>query len=425
MEKRIILNNRVKELVDFTRDKWGLDSYYLHTCNFYRKLNVFNETIYTLSMEWFPFHITHQEDENHNPDGTAVIDIIVNNRQFESVIFVGDKTFADRRLVPSIEINEIIKFIECETGLIYEKQFHLQSDEEKEFVFRSNINCVAVSPSGNINIKFNEEGKMTFFSLHGPFPSMDMVNEETFGLKLKDVEHVAKEQLKLFQFPLIKQKKMLPVYCIEEIYITNDQSKTLPFAQRGLVYTIDELLHWEKSNKKSFKRKQMNLIENVTADQAFSFEPHPDLYPIKDSEKWKCISSVKDFLGQVYHRDSGKWRLKTLHRENGYILGTIRLINQEGLIFQRKLMLFIDSITFKVLNYMDNKDFIEIYDEYQETESLNINLEYAFERIKTIIDLKPVYVFDFEQRKYILCGRIDCDRGINGINGEVMELNDL
>jgi hypothetical protein len=214
MEKRIILNNRVKELVDFTRDKWGLDNYYLHTCNFYRKLNVFNETIYTLSMEWFPSHITQQEDEELNPDGTAVIDLIVNNRQFESVIFVGDKTFANRRLVPSIEINEIIKFIESEAGLIYEKQFHLQRDEEKEYIFRSSINGVSVSPSGYITIKFNEEGKLTFFTLNGPFPSIDMVNEETFGLKLNDVEHVAKEQLKLFQFPLIKQKKMLPVYCI-------------------------------------------------------------------------------------------------------------------------------------------------------------------------------------------------------------------
>jgi hypothetical protein len=48
---------------------------------------------------------------------------------------------------------------------------------------------------------------------------------------------------------------------------------------------------------------------------------------------------------------------------------------------------------------MDNKDFIEFDELCQETESLNIDLENAFKRIKSTIDLKPVYVYDFEQKK--------------------------
>ncbi|MBT2728113.1 hypothetical protein J7E63_14320 [Bacillus sp. ISL-75] len=419
------MDNRVQELVDFTMDKWGLDNYYLHTYNFYRKLNVLNETIYTLTMEWYPSHITEQEDEDCNPDGTAVIDLNVQNRQFESVIFVDGETFANRRLIRSIEIDEIIKFIENETGLIHGNQFHLQSEEENKYLFRSSINGVAVSPSGTIEIKFNPEGKLAYFSKYGPFPSVDKELEETFCLKLEDVEQIAKNQLKLIEFPLRKQKKLVPVYCLEEIYITNDLSKTLPFIYLGLVYTIDERLHWHTSNKKSFKRRQMNLIENVTAEQAFAFEPHSDLIPITDSEKEKCISSVKDFLSQAYPRDSGKWLLKTLHRDNGYIQGTLRLIDQESSIMQRKLMLLIDPISFKVLNYMDNEDFLEIYNECQETESITINLENAFERIKSTIDLKPVYVYDFEQKIYVLCGRIDSDCGINAINGDLLELNDF
>jgi hypothetical protein len=169
----------------------------------------------------------------------------------------------------------------------------------------------------------------------------------------------------------------------------------------------------------------MELIQNVSADQAFSCEPHPDLIPITEGEQKKCISSVIDFLSRVYPRDSGKWLLKTVHRENGYILGTLRLTNQESNIFRRKIMLFIDPITFKVLNYMDNEDFLDMYEEYEETENLNICLEHAFERIKTMISLKPVYVYDFEDKKYKLCGKIDSDYGINGLNGEVVDLNDF
>jgi hypothetical protein len=76
---------------------------------------------------------------------------------------------------------------------------------------------------------------------------------------------------------------------------------------------------------------------------------------------------------------------------------------------------------------MDNKDFIEFDDQSQETESLNIDLENAFKRIKSTIDLKPVYVYDFEQKNYVLCGRVDSDYVLNAItiNGEVLELNVL
>jgi hypothetical protein len=425
MEKRIVLDIRVRELVDFTKDKWGLDNYYLHTYNFYCKLNALNETIYTLSMEWYPCHITDQVDENCNPDGTATIDLNIQNSQFESVMFVGGKTFSSRRLIQNNKIDEIIIFIEKETGLKHGKQFYLHSEKENEYCFRSSINGVSVSPSGIIDIKFNPEGKLTFFSINGPFPSADKVTEETFSLKLEDVEHIAKDQMTLIKFPLRKQKKLIPVYCLEEIYVTNDLLKTLPFIYPGLLYSIDERLNWLTTNKKSFKRKQLNLIDNITADEAFSFEPHPDLTPITDNEKEKCISSVRDFLSQVYPNDSGKWILKTLHRDNGYIQGKLGLFEQDNSITQRKLMLLIDPNKFKVLNYMDNKDFLEIYGKFQVTEGLNLDVEDAYERIKSTIDLKPVYVYDFEQKNYVLCGRIDSDYGINTINGEVLELTDL
>ncbi|MFB5197596.1 hypothetical protein ACE198_22255 [Neobacillus sp. KR4-4] len=418
------MDTRVQELVDFTRNKWGLDNYYLHTYHFYRKLNALNETIYTLSMEWYPSHITDQEDEDYNPDGTAAIDLNIQNRQFESVIFVGGETFSNRSLIQSNKIDEIIKFIENETGLIHGKQFHLDREKENEYFFRSRINGVAVAPSGILDIKFNTEGKLTYFSTHGPFPSVDKVTEETFSLTLEDVEHIAKDQLVLIKFPLRKQKKLIPVYCLEEIYVTNDISKTLPFIYQGLVYTIDEKIEWQTTNKKSFKRKHLNLIEDLTADQAFSFEPHPNLTPISDNEKEKCIRSVRDFLSQVYPSDSGKWLLKTLHRDNGFIQGKLGLLEQDISITQRKLMLLIDPNKFKVLNYMDNKDFLEIHEKFQEIEGLSFDSEDAYKRIKSTIELKPVYVYDFEQKNYILCGRIDSDYGINGINGEVLELND-
>ncbi|MFL6557461.1 MAG: hypothetical protein ACJ8MO_15260, partial [Bacillus sp. (in: firmicutes)] len=412
-------------LIDFTRDKWGLENYYLHTHNFYCKLNTMNETVYTLSMEWFPSHITDQEDEDCNPDGTAAIDLNVNKRQFESVIFVGGKTFANRNVIRSLEVNDIIKFIEDETGLTYGNHFQLQKEEEKEFYFQNSINGVAVSPYGTIEIQFDQEGKMTYFSIIGPFPSNDKIKTEDFSLKYEDVEQVGRGQLELITFPSDKQKKFIQIYCIEEIYITNNQSKTIPFNQERLMFNIDERIHWESSKKKSFKRKQMNLIENVTADQVFACEAHPDLIPITDSEKKKCIFAIKDFLCRVYPDDSGKWIVKTLHREESFIIAKLKVSNHDSLMFQRKLRLFIDSKTYKVLNYMDNKPFLEMYEDFQKEEDIVIPIDKAYELLKPMIYLKPVYVYDFEQNKYILCGKIDSDFGINGSNGEIVNLYDL
>ncbi len=48
------MNETLQHLIDQTRKKFGLDHYRLKRLQFYRNVNMFNETIYKLSMEWFP-----------------------------------------------------------------------------------------------------------------------------------------------------------------------------------------------------------------------------------------------------------------------------------------------------------------------------------------------------------------------------------
>ena len=88
------MDGRIQELIDFTKEKFGLENYYLERHSLYRNVNIFNETVYTLCMEWFPNHVTEQEEDGSNPDGTAVIEMNVNTRKFESAIFVMGKTYA-------------------------------------------------------------------------------------------------------------------------------------------------------------------------------------------------------------------------------------------------------------------------------------------------------------------------------------------
>ena len=266
-------------------------------------------------MEWFPNHVTVQEDDGSNPEGTAIIEINVATRKFESAIFVMGKTYAkDGVTFANLDTKTIIKWIEHETGLTYGKQFQLHKEEEGELHFTECIDGVAVSPSGSIEVKFNQEGKLTLFSVHGQFPSKEMVKEETYTLSLEAVEQLAKEQLKLVEFPSYEQKKLFPVYAVEEIYVTNDGTSTIPFeiiADVKSYLKIDQTIYWDEPINEPFERKEINWIEDVTAEQAFSCEPSPVSFPITKVEQEKCVMAVKDFLRQEYPNDTGKWMLKT------------------------------------------------------------------------------------------------------------------
>lgn len=423
------MDPRIQELIDFTRVKFGLGSYYLQRHQLYQNVNIFHKTVYTLCMEWFPNHVNEQEDDDSNPDGTAVIEINVNSGKFESVIFVMGKTFAEDGVsFAGLAQNDIIKWIEQETGLAYRKQFQLHKEEEGELCFKECIDGVAVSPSGSIEVKFDQKGSLTFFAVHGQFPSKEIVKEETYTLSLDTVEHLAKEQLKLIEFPSYEKKRLYPIYAVEEIYVMNNRTSTIPFeviVDTRSYLQIDKTIYWDEPLDKQFKRKEISWIENITPEQAFSCEPSLNSFPITKLEQEQCLMAVKDLLRQEYPNDSGKWVLKTLHRDKGYIHAVLRANQQDNCVFQRKLMIMIDANSLQVFNYIDNKPMLEVFDEFQAPEKVTINKKEAYEKLKDLFELKPFYVYDFQQKQYVLCGKLDCHYGVNAENGEVIALDNL
>lgn len=421
------MDERIQKLIDFTKMKFGLDDYYLERYGFSRNVNIFNETIYTFYMEWFPKHIAKPDDDDSNPDGTAVIDINLNTGKFDSVIFVMGKTYAkDGIAFSDMDSNNIIKWIEEETGLIYGKQFQLRRQKEREFYFEGCIDGVVISPAGLIEVRLDSDGKLTMFSVLGPFPSKNMVIEETYHLSFEKIEYLAKEQLKLIEFPSDEQKKIIPVYGVEEIFVTNDGKSTIPYEPDDPPYVkVDEIIFWDEPMNEPFERKEIRWFEDITAEQAFSNEPSPDSFPITKEEQDRCVQAVKDFLRQVYPNDTGKWLLKTLKRNKGYIHASVRANYRDDRVFQRKLNIIIDANRFQVVNYLDNEMMLQIFDQFQAPDEVTVTKEEAFEKIKELFELKPVYVYDFEQDQYVLCGKLDCQYGVHAADGEVILLDEL
>ncbi|MUK90338.1 hypothetical protein GMD78_18350 [Ornithinibacillus sp. L9] len=419
---------RIKEIIDTTKNRFGLDNYYLRNYSLHREVTIHSKTVYTMSMEWFPNHVTEQEEDGTNPEGTAVIEIGVENQQIISIIFVGGQTFAIGNSFVNYNRNDIINWIERETGLTYRNQFQLHKAEEGELQFRECIEGVDVSPSGFIEFKINEEGKLTLFSVHGHFPSKDMVKKAEYTLSLDIIESLSRQQLKLIEIPSFEQQKLVPVYVLEEIFITNDQMFTIPVEILSDVreyQQLDQVLLWERSIDTYFDRKEINWFEEVSVDQVFSREPSPDSMPITKAIQQQVVQAVKKMLQQEYPSDSGNWKLETIHREHGYIHAILRTTKEKQRVFRRKLVVMIDPNNFQAVNYMDNKPMLEMFENFLGYEKLTVTKEQAYEKLKGFFELKPYYVYDFKLSQYVLCGRLDCQYGVNALNGEVIELNDL
>ncbi|MEH7235636.1 hypothetical protein [Bacillus sp. JJ1562] len=421
------MDERIQELIELTREKFGLWNYNLKSHSFNRDVNIFNETNYSLSMEWFPNDVIVPVDEDENPDGTAVVEIDIHSGKFQRVIFVMGQTPA-KNGVTFTGKNDIIKWIEQETGLIYEQQFQLRKDEEGEMHFSECIDGVAVSPSGYIEVRFDQDGRLTLFSVHGLFPTKEMVEVEPYTLSLDKVENLAKEQLKLLEFPLFEQKRLVAAFAVEEIYVRNDLSSTIPFETivdvRGYL-KMDKALHWDEPLDATFERKEINWQEQVTTEHAFSGEASPDSHPITEVEQEKCAIEVRDFLRKEYPNDSGFWILKSLHREKGYIHAILRASKQDNRVFQRKVNVMIDPKSFHAVNYMDNHMMLKMFDEFEVPGEVVINRDEAYEKLKDKFGLIPYYVYDFGQKQYVLCGKFDCQFGVNATTGEIVGLDEL
>ena len=417
------MDTRLKALIDLTHAKFGLQNYYLESQQLYRRVNLFNDTEYILSMEWVPNQsVAHAEDEN--PEGTAVIEIDVTTQKVKSVIFVNDKSFADG--VTFADKRDMIKWVEQETGLTFRKQFQLQKNEINELSFNECVDGIALYPSGWIEIKRDSQGNLTMFSAYTHAPTEEQTKKDTYSLTLDKVEDLAIDRLVLADLPLFEQKKSIPVYAIDEIYLTNVGMVEVPYEFiEYKINPIDKMIYWDKPSGKSRERKVLHWTDEATVEQAFSREPSPDSLPITETEQKMCLYEVKAFLSREYSSDSGKWILKALYRYKGYILAVVRPVHKNRLLFQRKLTLMIDRNSLHLCNFIDNKPFLDQIDQFQVSEKIAVTKEEAYTKIKPFLELNPYYVYDFKQKQYILCGKLDCDYAVYASDGKIVMLNDL
>src|SRR5699024_8486821 len=165
------------------------------------------------------------------------------------------------------------------------------------------VDNIPVSPGGSIHADFNDDGMLKAFSIHGDFPSERQIEWEPFALIPDKYESVAEEQCKLLTFPDQELEKWVPLYGIEEVFLTNDAGRTIPFtfdADRNSFVAKDEILRWDKPLAGEFETKDIDLSLEVTLETALANEPHPDTFPLTETEIAACEQEVLRFMRHVY-----------------------------------------------------------------------------------------------------------------------------
>ncbi|GEB76823.1 hypothetical protein [Sporolactobacillus inulinus] len=422
------MDTRTRALIDFVQEKFGLDQYVLKTHQFYRQVTLFNETVYSLSMEWLPNHAAGS-DEDLNPAGTAVAEIDVTTRKIKSIIFVEDHSFANGIGFDSRDHKAIINWVEKETGLTYGRHFQLEKEEKGHLYFYECIDGIKLFPPGDLEIQWDAAGRLLTFTNNTRHPDKTQIKKEVYALNLEKLGNLAKKQLSFFNAPMVEHEKMVPLYAVEETFVSNTEQEIIPYQSVLLekpYIARNQVMFWEAPYAgKAFEEKEIQLTETITSEQAFSGEPSPDAQRMTLSEQERCVTSVQAFLSQKYPDDSGKWTLKQIYRDKGYIHAVLRRTQQSGFILQRKLVIFLDRLSLSVCNFIDNKLMIDSIMGFQPSAGRTLTKEQAYEKLAPLLELEPYYVCDRNAHQFMLCGKLDCRCGVDASNGKVFTLDAL
>ncbi|WP_077329495.1 hypothetical protein [Virgibacillus siamensis] len=418
------MNKQLQETIEYTQEKLGLEQYDLKQHQFYQETNHFNETIYILSMEWLPN--TVQNAENVISAGAAVVDLNFHTKEFTQITFVQGVSYAAPDKYPLPDTESAIEWIEEQTGLTFGRQFLLIDEDDGVLRFGAAVDNIPVSPVGTIEIAFNAAKQLTDFRIDGDFPDESRIQWEPFALTPEKFEPCAGKQCVLMEIPDESEKKWKAYYGIEEIFIRNDGKTTIPFvrdANSSIVF--DMVLEWDEALDEAFVSQETDFSTEATVEMAIANKPHPDAQPISEEEQKACAMETLHFLQKVYPDDSGQWKLTKLSREKGYLFAELRPTEPTGYVFERKVRVIIDPDRLAPVNYIDNKEMLQMFNDFQEADLVTVGQEDAFKKLQEHLEIDPVYVYDDASGSYVLCGKLDCAYAVDAVTGETILLGTL
>ena len=425
VEKGEVVDGRLQKIVDKARLEFGLDAYRLERYAIYKQRNAIGKPYYQFNMEWFPEAWSDAVEEDENPIGTASIDYHLQDERFESAVFVQGQTFATKTHFQEKTPDEVAAWIEQLTGWTHSEDFKLAQMNGNEMQFEFDMEGSRLSPSFSITVKFDEEGKLTFYSTYGSPPRQNDIVKSDFTLTLEEIEPLVKQQLQFIKFPSEAEMRFVPAYAMEEVFVTVDGKRTIPFFEHERTEVkLDVVIEWDQPLAMEIQRQEIKFTTEASVEDAFGNVGLEKLI-LTEKQIEQGEKVVRDVLRAEYPDESGKWMLVKFQRQEHFIEAHCKLNEENPSLFQRKLVVFIEPEQMSVLNFMDNGAMFEIFESFAPAEEAAVTHEEAFEKMVSYITLDPTYVYDELSGKYILCGLLDAAEAVDAVTGEIISLGDL
>lgn len=420
------MDGRLKKIVDEANVKFGLDAYRLESHSINKVRDTTGGTYYTFTMEWFPKELNELIEEGYNPNGTAIVEYAIQKQHFSDVSFVQGESFSTKTHFPGKTVDEVATWLEKETGLVYKQDFKLTQANANGFQFESDVDGIYFSPSCIIEVDFDDVGKLTSYHSYGMNLSQALIERSKFMLTLEEIEPIVKKQLQLVNFPSETEKRFIPVYAMEEVYVTADGYRIIPFMEHERSEVkVDEVIEWDKPLEGQINREEISVVVEVSPEEAFGNVEVGEKLTLSAEQIERSKNIIRDVIRVEYPDESGKWRLSKLQRQENFIEGHCELDEENPTLFNRKVVVLMNPETMNVLNYLDNGSMFEIFDVFAPAEKAVVTHEEAFEKMVSYITLDPTYVYDEFTGKYILCGLLDAAEAVDAVTGEIISLGDI
>ena len=420
------MDKRLQKIVDEAQEKFGLDAYWLERHAINKERDTMGNANYTFIMEWFPNGHNEPIEEDYNPEGTAIVEYNIQKQYFSGVSFVQGESFSAKTHFPGKTADEVAAWLEKETGLQYKQDFKLTQANANGFQFKSDIDGIYISPSCIIEVDFDDAGKLISYHSYGTIPTQNQVEKSKFTLTLEEIEPIVKKQLQLVKFPSESEKRFVPVYAIEEVYVTVNGERVIPFMEHERSEVIvEEVIVWDKPLEEQINREEITFSSEASTEDAFRNVSVEEKLTLSDEQIEQSKHIVRDVLRTEYPNDSEKWMLSKLQRQENFIEAHCKINEIDSTPFNRKVVVFMNPETMAVLNYFDNGSMSEIFDGFSSAEEAVVTHEEAFEKMVSYITLDPAYVYDKITGKYILCGLLDAAEAVDAVTGEIILLEDI
>jgi len=228
------------------------------------------------------------------------------------------------------------------------------------------------------------------------------------------------------KFPSETEKRFVPVYAMEEVYVTVDGERIIPFIEHERSEVkIGEVIEWDKPLGVQISREEIAFVHEVSPEEAFGNIHADEKLTLSAEQIERSKKVVRDVLRAEYSDESGKWKLSKLNRQEKIIEAYCEINEENPTLFNRKIVVFINPETMKVLNYLDNGSMFEIFDAFAPAGKAIVTHEEAFEKMISYITLDPTYVYDEFTGKYVLCGLLDAAEAVDAVTGEIISLGDI